>query len=200
MCRCFYIPNIYFDGYFPQVVGNAHNVDVGIEQNGRFPYGDRFVDAMAENGASADEIIHAIMSEEFISKKDILQGIRYSFDNLREREKDCAVKISDYLEEHYKERQLMFRINHPTNECIFELVCRILKALGYEAVTIDHDNELVTEMLIGQDTPIYPCVRAAIGLDENCCLEAYANKYLWSFRAGLEEFTRKYLEVCWGIQ
>ena len=39
-----WIPNVYFDGYFPQLTKNLRNVDCDKHQSGRFPYGDKHVD------------------------------------------------------------------------------------------------------------------------------------------------------------
>lgn len=42
--KIIWIPNIYFDGYFPQYCKNLRNVDEHIHQSGRFPMDDKYID------------------------------------------------------------------------------------------------------------------------------------------------------------
>ena len=47
--KIIWIPNIYFDGYFPQYKKNSRNVDEHIHQSGKFPFGDKFLDNYLSN-------------------------------------------------------------------------------------------------------------------------------------------------------
>ena len=43
--KIIWIPNIYFEGYFPQYLRNLyHNVDTDKHEGGRFPYADKYID------------------------------------------------------------------------------------------------------------------------------------------------------------
>ena len=42
--KIIWIPNIYFDGYFPQYKNNLRNADTQIHKAGRFPHGDKYID------------------------------------------------------------------------------------------------------------------------------------------------------------
>lgn len=48
--KIIWIPNAYFDGYFPQRVVNLRNVDMHIFPSGQFPHGDKYVDAFMTGG------------------------------------------------------------------------------------------------------------------------------------------------------
>ena len=48
--KIIWIPNIYFDGYFPQYVKNLRNLDTDKHPRGRFSYGDKYVDAFLNGG------------------------------------------------------------------------------------------------------------------------------------------------------
>lgn len=48
--KIIWIPNIYFDGYFPQYVKNLRNLDTDKHPRGRFSYADKFVDAFLDGG------------------------------------------------------------------------------------------------------------------------------------------------------
>ena len=49
--KIIWIPNVYFDGYFPQYVKNSHNIGKEISQSGLFPFGDKYIDAFLDGGA-----------------------------------------------------------------------------------------------------------------------------------------------------
>ncbi len=51
--KIIWIPNVYFDGYFPQNISNEHNTGQNIHQSGFFPSGDKYVDAFLKNGGGA---------------------------------------------------------------------------------------------------------------------------------------------------
>ncbi len=48
--KIIWIPNAYFDGYFPQMKDNAFNLDTDIGVNGRFPIGDRYIETFVLGG------------------------------------------------------------------------------------------------------------------------------------------------------
>ena len=48
--KIIWVPNVYFDGYFPQYVKNLRNFGTDIHQSGFFPHGDKFVDAFLDGG------------------------------------------------------------------------------------------------------------------------------------------------------
>ena len=47
--KIIWIPNIFFDGYFPQRTTNHRNVDTDKPGGGRFPHGDKYVDDFMKN-------------------------------------------------------------------------------------------------------------------------------------------------------
>ena len=67
--KIIWIPNVYFDGYFPQQKRNLHNVDKEKQWGGRFPYGDKFVDAFLDGGGRQDAEFRNLSN---ISRRKIL--------------------------------------------------------------------------------------------------------------------------------
>ena len=199
-----WIPNIYFKGYFPQFVRNSHNIDTDKHQSGRFPYGDKYVDEIMENSEmnpNVEKILDRICDENFLSPEEIQTAIDDSLNELKNREWNCDVKMSDYVENNYREQQIFFAKGHPMPQVTFELARRVLKFIGIRSDNFyDWKNMLNEEhfywSLIGQDIPIYPAVKKFFKF-ENCLNQYYANVYLWKFRANFRDFMRQYILQCW---
>ena len=131
---------------------------------GRFPYGDRYVDEIMENSEmnpDVEKILDRICDENFISQDIIQTAVEKSLNELRDREWNCDVKISDYVLENYLDQQIFFATNHPLPTVIFELARRILKFIGIRSDNyfdlknmLDEENHLYS--LIGLDVPVYP--------------------------------------------
>lgn len=78
------------------------------------------------------EALNVIKDSTFLNGDEIEKKINQSFENLQMREKYTDIKISDYIKNHYQERQLFFAPNHPVNEVLMECTKRIIKSLNYD--------------------------------------------------------------------
>lgn len=58
---------------------------------------------------------------------------------LKEKEKDCDVKVSDYIEENIYKKRLFFTFNHPCNSVIIHCVNQILNLLGVKKTLYEKD-------------------------------------------------------------
>lgn len=166
-CKRVRIVNIYFSGYFPQY--DVPHVRMGeeIHQSGIFPFGDKFIDDMIANGENKDSIIEQIIQEDFIDYTKIRENAMDSIVELKNREQDSDVCITDYIIQHYKEKQLFYSLNHPIEELLIEYTNRILKYIGFDELKLSvNDFCMLVGSLKGQDIPLYPSVIKALELDE----------------------------------
>ena len=193
-----WIPNTFFRGYFPQARKNKRNVDTEMHQSGRFPFSDYYVDTIVARGGTAAQAIQRILQPDFLQGDEILKKVETSLEELEKREKDCDIRISDYIREHYRERQLFYSENHPINEVIKVVAGRIVRSLGLTWILTDAGEVESSFTLKGQDVPIYPAVIKALGLKEYDTLY-YANRYYWTFHGNLTDFQEEYLKWCWGM-
>lgn len=196
-CQVVMLVNIFFDGYFIQRTKNENNIMKEVHQSGLFPFGDKFVDDLLKRGISDDDILKQIQDRAFIAYPIIEEAVNQSISELKDREKEAAVRISDYIESRYKEKQLFYSPNHPINEVLIEYARRIIRHMELEDQEISEDLVyLKTGCLKGQDVPIYPSVIAALGLKEYDC-QYYINRYLEpKFLVGFDEYIRKYILYC----
>lgn len=149
---------------------------------------------MLQENYSEEEIISEISKEDFISELEIRNGVLKSLQELKHREVEVDVKISDYIEKHYKEEQLFYSPNHPCEELMKVYIDRILEFLGYEPEEMSSADRILNfGTLKGQDIPIYPAVKKVLGL-EKCERKYYPNRYLCEgLLLDFREFMVKYI-------
>lgn len=196
-CQVVSIINIFFDGYFVQRIKNNYNIMQEIHQSGLFPSGDIFVNELLEKGFSEEDILEQIRDENFIASEIIEQASDESLSELKEREEDADIKISDYIELNYRKKQLFYSPNHPINTVLIEYARRIIRYLGLKDDEIREDIVYMKAgSLKGQDIPVYPSVIKTLGLKEYDRLY-YINLYLEpELLVEFEEYIKKYLSCC----
>ena len=196
--KVIWIPNVYFNGYFPQYKDNEHNIDRHLHQSGRFPYGDKYIDAYLEdNVCTLQELSQYIQSEAFITENEVKANVERSFNELRKREWPCDIHMSDYIVDNYQRKQLFYSNNHPIQSVILELAYRILRFMDISDLTFTNMDFLqVQDSLIGQDVPIYPAVKKILNLKDSL-EEYYPNRYLWPFRGNYLDYLTEYVKWCW---
>ena len=157
------VPNIYFRGYFPQAGSNRYNVVVQgkTNQNGMFPWGDKNIERLAAD-YSAEEIAEILSSPDFYSPDFCRKNAEDSLAELSQREGLCDIKISDYIQNNYKEEQLFFGVNHPQWFVVGELMKRVFAKLGMsEYSDMKTRNQGEND---GRECLIYPSVALGLGL------------------------------------
>ena len=204
-----WIPNVYFDGYFPQhkqdsnYLQNARDIGKPLPPSGNRMNGDKYVDKfltkiIGGGGITISEFTEYIKKQDFISEKEVLEGVEKSFEELRKREKICDIHMSDVVVENYTKKQIFYSPNHPSQEILWEETKRILKFIGIDDMTFDNFEKLLDEKssLIGVDIPIYPKVKKILGL-KNSLTKYYSNKGVSNFRGDYIEFLTEYVRRCW---
>lgn len=122
-------PNIYFDGYFPGVqyiyLGGWGKLlgpltDYHFEQ----------ISAAHLRGASVTEAREAFSEDPLFEKAPDPFG--RSLAQLRARETDVDVTISDFMEQNLAAQRLFYTPNHPLNELLGEMLRRLTERAGLE--------------------------------------------------------------------
>lgn len=149
-----------------------------------------------------EKILDRICAPEFLSREKIQLGIDESFAELRRREWICDLKISDYIEENFRDRQLFFNPNHPSLAVLLEITKRILRLIGMRSENFLDlpriiDDEDPDWSLFGQDVPIYPSVRRFFDFQAEPTT-FWANRYFWDFHGDFRSFSREYIKWCWS--
>ena len=160
---------------------------------------DVFLEHLYRNGGGISEIKYAIENEDFFSKEQIIENFDNELIKLKKRERECDIKISDFIEKNYKKVQLFYEPFHPTNEIIFEKGRRILELLK---MPICEDCK-VSDLLDGAEVFVYGCVRRALGLEyrqdyiRKSNLRGSYRFTLCNIPITLEEYIEEY--IAWNI-
>ena len=112
------IVNIYFDGYFPQMIKNQNSPPKEIHQSGLFPFGDKYIDDLLEKQKQPQEIVRIISEEDFISEEEIFGMVEKSFCEL-----ESSVFCKTFLQKLAKHfcRLLQLHFVGSCNNCSFLL-------------------------------------------------------------------------------
>lgn len=125
--RCIIYPNIYFDGYFP---GSRY---IYLEKGGKVnsPLEDYHFDEVLKlyrGGVSVSATLVQLEELPRSSEDPFENSIR----QLRSREEDCDVQISDEIQRAVFDRQCFYTPNHPDNQLLTILAERLANAANLE--------------------------------------------------------------------
>jgi len=188
------VPNLYGLGkaFFPHSSVNERNylLKNGCDTGGMFPHADSVLDEGIRQGKTIEEIISFAKSEDAINKDVVLDNFNIYMEKIKERERDCDIKIYDYILAHYKYERLFYDMWHPTNLVIRKYAMEILQRLG-----ITDENIYFKDNLGAHEVPIYPVIKECLGLEwkdanmregidgkklrDTMSLEEYIYEYLW---------------------
>ena len=159
------LPNLHFEGHHPWI---AYALDpdqrlAAIEQSSPLgPYHDFLAMAAARNDLPPASLIDHDSSEE--QRQRLMQEHYHSLHELKSREADCDVRISDWLAANHHQIPPAHTINHPTQAILDQLLRRLLQSLN---LTHNLGPELFdhTEHLGALSIPIHPWVAQALQLN-----------------------------------
>jgi len=192
-CICVSIPNVYYCGYFPQYMVNRYNKMQDQYANGIMPYGDVNIEKMyLEEKKCAEEIIQEILDESFYSADELQKIHIESINELKLREQECDVIISDVITERYTEERLFYTPNHPTNKLLAIVLERALQILGYSINDWNYEKSWENN---GRILPIYPSVNKGLRLkfvqEEFCWHSAFKKD-----KTDISGYVRDYIKYC----
>ena len=186
------IPNCTFLGYFPQYKAEVDGM-LSFGEKPIFAYSDKYIDGMICKGLGYQVICNEIQKENFISRDIIVNFYEEQLRVFKEREKDCQIKMYDFVEKNAKKEIFWYSFNHPKNIVIKQLAIRILNYLGINDVTF-YDEDLLDGSfgLRGQMQPVYPCVCNELGIKFNPNMLYTVNYNSSQFRIDFSDYVRYY--------
>jgi hypothetical protein len=136
-----------------------------------------------------------IRDDTLISAADILSQRDEFFEKLMYREKEWDIKVSSFVSENIRERQLFYDPSHPTEILIEYIVRELFELLGLQF----SESMLVgTTILDTYEMPIYASVRKAMKFNyKQCYMKKNSSVTLSGVLMDTEEYVRQYLEWYW---
>jgi hypothetical protein len=118
-------PNIYFDGYFPGI-GYKYRLDGSKVLGPLDEYHFDFIIDSHKKGISAEDASRNFLDETIFSNHP--DPISQSITQLVDRELSLDISISDWLYQNLSGPQLLFAMNHPTDQTLREVLQRLFAA------------------------------------------------------------------------
>ncbi|MBD8793238.1 hypothetical protein IFR09_20605 [Pseudomonas syringae] len=182
------VPNAHYIGYFHSFIyikdAKGRGVTPRVPEYSMFPsdYHDAFCIAAKIKALSKKDLLD--FYENYSEARAWLEKyIDESLANLREREQECDVVISDFIEENYKRRQLFWTFNHPTNELLTFITDQIIKKIGCVPSDVRVEKEFLQEAIL----PVFPFVM------KNLEMSFEAKTFAME---GVKDY-EQYIEICW---
>lgn len=130
------IINLYYSGYNPDW-GYMRVPNFGVLRGAMGDYQNKTIFNAWKQGKSVEESVFSLTSKLFnkkysgVSEKSILE--------MTNREKECDVKIVDYIKKRYLNQRLFFTFNHPNVSLLKAYSIAILDFLCIEKNSLDID-------------------------------------------------------------
>lgn len=155
-CKKIVVTNAAFKGYFLQ-----HTT--GIRETAQyFGWGDKNINRMIIKGKNYKDIEDMILEQEYYEYEYINKYFDKSLKILEEEEKECDIKICDYIKENGRSKVLFYSWTHPTDEIMVEIGKRIFEKLGLD--TCIFEEHIGDIRLNTNEELIYPCVLKTLGI------------------------------------
>ncbi|HHP7229967.1 MAG TPA: WcbI family polysaccharide biosynthesis putative acetyltransferase [Xenococcaceae cyanobacterium] len=157
--RAIAIPGAYFTGYHPAII-SLKDAD-GNKITEPCDYHDVNLLYLFDRGKTVTEVVDLIQQNNFYQPKYVLDNLAATLKELRLRETELDINISNFISENYQRQKLFHTINHPGITLLSYLANRLLEFLELPV----NNNSLQTEVLDFTIFPIYPAVAKALALD-----------------------------------
>ena len=121
---------------------------------------DRYVKAMVQQNRSEEEILSSIMSDNFISREEVLANHDSTLRRIGIMGRGATISMLDYFSQNFRTKRIMADGLHEEECMIREYVKRILNELSIESFSFEEEYSYSHGQM-----PIYPCVVKHLNLE-----------------------------------
>lgn len=154
------IPNAYFSGYMPEVVyfraGEPHVTKFCDYHDANF-----LAFFMEDPVNAVQRAVDAATNKSQYTEEFVLANAKASIDELKRREEECDVIVSDYIERNWRNDILFYSMNHPKRQVLSHIASNILKLLGQHSFDLKGNYEHLDNTRL----PVYESVKAVLSDD-----------------------------------
>lgn len=189
-CKKIEVTNAAFKGYMPQHTGRV------FENSGYFTWGDKNLNQLLSCGDVDDTVLDDLSRSDYYSTEFVNDYFEKSVKHMKQYERQCTVKIADYIEQHGRNRVLYYSVTHPEMEIMCELTRRILLELGVEADRLLDNNNQKNDLfdLHSHGEVVYPSVYQGLGIKQDQDLRRIQpgnyKELTYTFREYIEEYIK----------
>ena len=153
------IPGAYFTGYHPAAIelkdGDGNKITEPCD------YHDVNLLYLFDKGKTVKETIDLIQQDDFYQPEYVLDNLAATLKELRRRETELEISISDFIEQNYQQQKLFHTFNHPGVVLLSYLANCIVELLDIPI----NEGLQQSEVLYFTAFPIYPSVAKALKLE-----------------------------------
>jgi hypothetical protein len=208
------VPNLYgCNLFFPQYAKDdvnksvfylnysKRNVNISPEQmdiiEGLCSIHDQNIDLLFSKGCDLNSLEEYVQSKDVYSKEEIVSNFEDELCKIKKREEQCSISISDYIEDKYKDFQLFYEPDHPTNHLLIELSKRIMR---YLKIGIDYEYDNSIDELDSREIFIYKCVSEALNLKYRQVFirKKHTHSTLGNCPLTMKEYIKEYIQCIYG--
>lgn len=198
-CEIVLMPNLYFDGYYPQL-GKERVVALGELQYEGVECRDSNIIQMLDKGMADKEIVEKLESEDYYSYEEIIEHFEKCLHRFKKNERECTIQIGDYLKQ---KKILYYSPMHPHAELVYQLTIRLLEYLKIVDIRIDNVERIKTYMdnffYFHRTEYVYPCVLKA--LEITAYEEVYrVNTIIFNEDVCGRDVLEYYIAICKGYK
>lgn len=154
-------PSIYFSGYNPELFYLKNELGSSIAKD--FDYHCKVIFNSFLAGFAVDETCNYLCGEKAFSLSQVSEDwIEKSVVEIRKRERDIDIKVSQCIAESFRERRLFWTFNHPSNFLLMSVAQEIFKLLE---INYDLNYFDCPELLDGTIYPILPEIKSRLKLN-----------------------------------
>ena len=195
--RSVVLPNLHYEGHHPWI-GYAHDPDgrlAAVEGESPLgPYHDFLAMAAAKGGQPPEMLLDPACPMPVL---DLLREQHpASLAQLQQREVECDLALSDWLDSQHRHLPLAHTINHPTQVVLDQVLRNLLAHLGLPH-QLGEGLFDATEHLGALTIPIHPWVRQALQLDPWAETWGQRDGSALSFKQQIQESISFYRRYPW---
>lgn len=168
-CKVIAIPNVYHLPlcFFPQYY-DAHELKNKDVKNGMtYFFRDSIIDSHLKDVKGLFRLFKKVNKDYnnpcFFNNEEIVASFNQFVDKVRVREEEWDIKVSHFILDNYKQHQLFYDPNHPTNYFLSFVSRELLKML-IENEKVDWNIPNIKETLENIEYPVCQSVINALGL------------------------------------
>jgi tetratricopeptide (TPR) repeat protein len=156
-CRQIRYPTLWLKLLWPTYAVDPRNQPEKDFPGGRYPYGDRLVMKLLEQGVPLDDLAKRYVDTDLNTIVNLGRFSEMSLAELRFNDQQSDVAVTPFIEANFRQRKLFGTVNHPT----YQILNRIYHAV--ESMLLERppaDNPPMpanaVALLGAQETPLHP--------------------------------------------
>lgn len=171
----------------------------GLESGWIWVRGDKEINRMIENQESEDEIVERISKENYWTPKEVRERFEQEIKKILIWDRFASFPIKSFVENNYQKIQVFIDGTHFSYQLHLYLANEIAKYLHIDPID---DPEVIKKIEDEQHSvmPVYPCVRAALGMKSADVYKFWNMEQDTVEYLGFKEHVKKYIQYVTSVR